>query len=269
MKNHESLGSQEYEPSKEAQEIGKAALETLKQADLEELKYWASEYCNIERAFSKRDTKTNLQEYEKWEDEADEAFSKVEEVESRVTFDSIYDRDATERLAIIDGRDSIEAYAGSFYEERNYDLLTKIKNSDTEDSENDGNIVRGLHELVAKYIYASKDYEAKRRSPKDYQNNRGSRHNDVIKRINEINEIAEKYGAKPFTFRNFITNDFPYDKKLDWSGATDARADYDRSAVEGYIRNAFTRDFDELDKGNGDIFYDPNESLVAQFHTRD
>ena len=269
MKNKlESLKSSE-DSMNDAANLGKAALEVLNKSAMEDLKYWASKYQNIESDFSKRDIGRNLKEYEIWEDEAKEAFDKVIKMESRVAFDSIYEKDATERLAAVDGRKSIEAYAGNFYEERNQAILKKIRNSSNDDAEIDAKTVGDLHELVGAYIKSTKDFDLRQKSPEQYQANRASKHNSIIRRINAINELAEKYEVKPLTFRNFKTNDFTYNKRLDYSGETNARAEYDRSSVERYIRIAFAEDFRKAEMGNGDNYYDPNKSIVAQFHSKD
>ena len=235
----------------------------------EELEYWAGEYRNIELAFSKREKKADLEEYEKWENEAKMAFSNVEKTERSCRFASLYEKDATERLAAVEGKDSIEAYAGNFYDERNQVLVNKIMKSNSSEAEKDVEIVGDLHILVYAYINACKDYKLKGFDPLQYQNNRKNKHNNMIERLNNINELAEKYNVTRLTFRNFITNDFPYDARRDSRGETNARAEYDRSSVENYIRTAFSSDFRELDEGNGDTYYNPNESLVKQFHSND
>lgn len=234
-----------------------------------DLAYWAEEYRAAELAFLKRENKVSQNEYEKWEDDAKQSFTKIEKLENDCNFKSLYEKDAAERLAAVDGRESIEAYAGNFYEERNRNLVNAIMNTDGDDKEDDKSIVGELHQLVASYIYASRDSEMRHMDPLTYQSRRQSRHNAVIRRINEINQLAEKYGVKRLTFRDFKTNDFPYNERLDYTGETNARAEYDRSAVESYIRTAFSSDFHDSEKSDSNTNYNPHKSIVAQFHTRD
>lgn len=267
------------------EEIGKIALDAslnIKDADIDswrkeraekreeeakkELRYWCTDYRETEHAFTKRDIGKNLREYEKWEDAAAEAFHKIERAEEDAGFNSRYERDAAERLATVDGRDSIEAYAGNFYTERNRSLINAIRSSNNEEADEDVDIIGGLHELVANYIRSTKDQELRRTNTEEYTANRREKHNLVIRRINSINQIAEKYGAKRFTFRDFETNDFAYKKELDPTKETDARVEYDRAAVESYIRMAFSDEFREAESGNGDEYYNPDESIVRQFH---
>ena len=266
-------------PMKREELLGKAALnladlkewqkERAEKRDAEnarELEYWAKEYRAIESTFARHDIGDNLKEFEKWEEDASGAYRKIEQMEGEINFESMYKRDAAERLAAVDGRKSIEAYAGNFYAQRNRAIINAIRESDDEDAEYDEDVVGGLHEYVADYIRASRDTELRRMDVDDYTQRRRDRHNDVIRSINRINHIAEKYGVKPLTFRDFETNDFIYKRELDPSGETDARAEYDRTTVESYIRTAFSRDFREAESGQGDRYYDPTQSLVRQFH---
>ena len=86
--------------------------------------------------------------------------------------------------------------------------------------------------------------------PKYYQNKRREAHNNLIRHLNYMNDLARKYGVRPFTFRNFETNDFAYSEKLDVGGHTNARADYDRSIVEAYCRIAFSSAYEKAEKDN-------------------
>lgn len=236
-----------------------------------ELDYWAGEYREIEQTFAKQkqDKQFTLKEYELWEQDAAEAFQKLKNIEPKLEFQTRYDRDNAERLAAVDGRDSIEAYAGNFYDQRNRALISAIKNSLDEHQTEDLETVESLHMLVAEYIHAVDDKELRRMDPQSYQNSRAYHHNAMIRGINQINRLADKYDAKRLIFRDFETNDFAYKEFLDQRGETNARAEYDRSSVEAYIRTAFSKDFAEAERGQGDQYYDQNRSIVAQFHSRD
>ena len=71
-----------------------------------------------------------------------------------------------------------------------------------------------------------------------YDRQRTKAHNDLIRHLNSLNDLARKYGVRPFTMRNF------------WTSETSLRSDpepvkqrmrHDRHQVEAYCRNAFTR----------------------------
>ena len=78
----------------------------------------------------------------------------------------------------------------------------------------------------------------------------GHAHNKLIEQLNRMNAIARKHGVRPFTFRDFETNDFDYKESLDPRRDTDARSDYDRTAVEAYCRNAFSSAYEKAERDN-------------------
>ena len=264
--------------SKTGPKIGKIAVKTVNiinnitpeiDSDKEaraELRYWSDEYRDIERLFQNVKNKKSLKEYEIWENDAARAFKNIEATENKAHFSSIYDRDAFEKLPVVEGDMSIEASAGYFYEDRIRDITMAITNSGKEDSKKDQDQVNGLFRLVVDFLDAREDSKLKNMDEEYYWRNRRNKHNAVIERFNQINDIAREYGKKPLIFRNLMTNDFAYDKNLDYSGETNARAEYDRSSVEGYIMLAWSKEYNYEKDGNAPL--DPNQSIVAQMHSR-
>jgi hypothetical protein len=233
----------------------------------EDVEYWAGEYVGIERQFTQHKV-TGKADFERWEADAAEAYGKMLDAEYSSGFQDIYERDNTEKIARIDPRESIEAESGYYYDERNKALIEAIQsNPDDTQREKELELVYGLHMLVAKHIEASADSELRRTDVETYQRNRQSAHNNLIDRLNALNGLAERYKVKRFTFRDFKTNNFEYDRRKDPYGETDARYDYDRTCVEGWAKRAFSRDFEQAARERN--MTERTDSLVAMFHSKD
>ena len=231
----------------------------------DDVAFWASEYKDIEQAFVKHEIKSPG-EFELWEDDAKNAFSCMEEAEKDAEFTDRYERDHTERIASTEPSETIEAKAGDYYDARNKAIIEAVRRNDNEtERESDLADIYQLHQLVAGHIMAIMDYETRSNDPMIYNSNRRMAHNRLIRGLNKINGIAEKYGEKRLTFRDFITNDFAYDGTKDRGSETNARAEYDRGCVEAYVRNAFSREFEKADSENKEALR-PNRSLTAMFH---
>ena len=63
-------------------------------------------------------------------------------------------------------------------------------------------------------------------------------HNKVIDQLNYLNGLAEKYGVRRFTCRNFLTSR-NYNSRLDEYGVYGNRLKTDRKMVEGYFTVAY------------------------------
>ena len=280
MKNYELSPSKEQTPSTN-REIGEAAIEASQNISSEmekeeNLKMWATHYRTTERDFIKNPpSRFDIKTYEKWEDDAKYFFDRIIECEESIgcAGDS-YKKDNLERLAgRVDGRDSIEAFAGNFYDERSKALINAINNSDSkeEEKEKDKATVRNLEQLALRFkeiTHRRPDHVLTFDESKKAEEERKTAHNSVIWCLNDINELAEKYGTKPLTFRNFEDNDDRYDEDNDkyenLSGKisfkeTEARKIYDRRAVEAYIWKAFDEDFRDVDERQP-------RSIIAQYH---
>lgn len=268
-------------PKEASAKLGESAARIFREekrieAAREDVEYFSQLYRDVTSDFAKekkRKGRIGRDEYLKWEEDAAQSFSKMKAAEYDAKYDNIYDLDTAERLSVNDGKNSIEAYAGNFFDERKKLLMEAIdKNTNRAEAAKDILTLGSLHQLVAEYANARADYELSRTDNEAYNNKRQGAHNCVIDRINELNELAEKYGVRRLTFRNFVGNargpysKGQYDHHKDYFGYSDGRAEYDRSAVETYIWLAFARDFKDFDeeekKGRSD-------SIVAMFHTKD
>ena len=243
-----------------AAELHTALVENMR----EDVAFWAEEYKSIEKAFISNEIR-DKDEFELWERDAAEAFHKMEEAAAYSDFKNIYEKDNFEAIAKVAPSETIEAKSGQYYKERNQLIIEAIKEkASEEDRDKELETVYGLHQLAAYHIEAQKDYDSRTRDPDQYQAVRRAAHNNLIKGLNAINHIAEKYGAKRLIFRDFETNDFAYFRNLDNHGECEARAEYDRSCVENYIRIAFSRDFEAAEREN--IKTNRSDSIVAMFH---
>lgn len=210
--------------------------------------FWAREYFTTEAQFAKRTKTESISEKEflKWEDDANYNYQKMIESEEKSNFSSRYERDRTEKIGLLNPNESIEATAGDYYFERSRALNNAIKQSNSNTKEEDLEIVQSLFTFVAEYIYASIDYETRRHNVDAYHQRRMGAHNELIKHLNRLNNLAEQYSVRRFTFRNFETNDsFRYIRALDTGGYTDSRSEYDRGTVASYCRRAFSDEFEK------------------------
>ncbi|MCL2371720.1 hypothetical protein FWC63_03210 [Candidatus Saccharibacteria bacterium] len=71
----------------------------------------------------------------------------------------------------------------------------------------------------------------------EYYRNRANAHNNMIRNLNELNEMCEKYGVTRFTYRNFMTNNPYATEKVD--SDLHHRQEEDRRIVEQYFFSAF------------------------------
>ena len=231
--------------------IGETALE--ENWRVESVANWAGYYHDTERAFLKHRKHVSRPEYEdleEWEDHAAISFNNMQKSEKGAHFPSRYERDRVERIGTLDPDESIEGYSGIFYQRRQRALNRAIEDSDNEDKEKDIHAGEDLYRLVNEHLYYEHDYDTRQMDPKYYQSKRRAAHNALINHLNHMNDLARKYGVRPFTFRNFEDNDFPYSEKLDIGGYTNGRAEFDRSAVEAYCRNAFSSAYEKAEKDN-------------------
>ena len=243
-KNSGKINSERGNMSFQAMKIEKAR---------ENTKFWARAYYDTERDFEKRMKRGDIEyeEFLKWEDDAKFNFDKIQEFENEARFSSIYEKDKTENFGILEASLSIEAKSGDFYRRRQRALNEAIEQSDDSNKEKDLGVAQDLYRCVGEHIYYETDYETRSFDPKQYERNRRAAHNRLILQLNCLNALAEKYGVRRFTPRNFETNDFPYDEKLDIGKYTDMRAEYDRASVEFYCRNAFSSQYDKALRDSG------------------
>lgn len=228
-------------------ELGSIAMEAnkiLEKEALDDVKFFAKEYCNIERNFSEESKRKSLWKNEKefkiWEDDAREAFDKMKSAEENaglLTMKKQHERNRIENISQTKVEDTIEVYSGHFYESRSEALIEKLKSENNEEAIEK---VGSLHEYAAKHVEAVRDKNLRATNVEAWNRNCRKTHNELINLLNDINWLAKGRDLTPLTFRNFETNDYFYNKNDDIGGYTDARAEYDRAIVEKYCETAFS-----------------------------
>ena len=236
----------------------------------EDTRHWARYYVGAEQAFDRRvkDNKISETEFIKWEDEVGGAFFKMKEAEYDACYTSKYKKDREERISMSDRTVTAEVYAGNFYEERTEILKQKIlENPNPKERDAQLKILGDLPDKVCSHIEAERDFDLKKIDGRAYLSARKDVHNSLIRNLNEINKLADNYGVRRLTFRNFLTNDDRYDEYKDIYLDTDGRYEYDRSSVEKYMRIAFAVLYDQAEN-DGTLRVAPNkQSKTAYFHS--
>lgn len=236
----------------------------------EDTRHWARYYVGAEQAFDRRVKANKISETEfmKWEDEVGGAFFKMKEAEYDACYTSKYEKDREERISMNDRTVTAEVYAGNFYEERTEILKQKIlENPNPKERDAQLKILGDLPDKVCSHIEAERDFDLKKIDGRAYLSARKNVHNSLIRNLNEINKLADNYGVRRLTFRNFLTNDDRYDEYKDIYLDTDGRYEYDRSSVEKYMRIAFADLYDQAEN-DGTLRVAPNkQSKTAYFHS--
>ena len=236
----------------------------------EDTRHWARYYVGAEQAFDRRVKANKISETEfmKWEDEVGGAFFKMKEAEYDACYPSKYEKDREEMISMSDRTVTAEVYAGNFYEERTEILKQKIlENPNPKERDAQLKILGDLPDKVCSHIEAERDFDLKKIDGRAYLSARKDVHNSLIRNLNEINKLADNYGVRRLTFRNFLTNDDRYDEYKDIYLDTDGRYEYDRSSVEKYMRIAFADLYDQAEN-DGTLRVTPNkQSKTAYFHS--
>lgn len=182
----------------------------------------------------------------KWEDMVGDELKLVKREEERANFDLDTLADVMQNM-VVNGNKvalgrTIEAQAGRFYRKRMGDLKEAIEAAGGEGAEDDLEFVKGFYPKVAEHL----DYrymppeEVKAYGFQEYDERRTRSHNDVIKYLNGLNDMARKYQVRPLTVRNFWPSDL---RGKDSQTPAIARVmSYDRNLVERYYENAFADD---------------------------
>ena len=236
----------------------------------EDTRHWARYYVGAEQAFDRRVKANKISETEfmKWEDEVGGAFFKMKEAEYDACYPSKYEKDREERISMSDRTVTAEVYAGNFYEERTEILKQKIlENPNPKERDAQLKILGDLPDKVCSHIEAERDFDLKKIDGRAYLNARKNVHNSLIRNLNEINKLADNYGVRRLTFRNFLTNDDRYDEYKDIYLDTDGRYEYDRSSVEKYMRIAFADLYDQAENDGTLRVAHNKQSKTAYFHS--
>jgi hypothetical protein len=228
----------------------------------ESAKFFAKESCESEYIFAKRlkklgTTQMSEKEFGKWEDDLSIWYYKAKKnaYEDYALFVRGGGRDEGDMISDLmsrtvaypgggreeDLKNTIEARAGYFYEKRRNMLRVAINNSDmpAEKKEKDLAAIRQFEEDVYRHMdWKNKTREQLRNIGFESADAARTRaHNDVIKDLNNLNDLAKEYGTRPFTMRNFLPSD-----AVSRRSQTRAQAEimrYDRDIVEEYYALAF------------------------------
>lgn len=185
--------------------------------------------------------KISAKEFEMWEDDFAEWWNIAQNEVNQAGF-NFNARAEAEQHAVTYTDDSelyktIEAQAGNFYDERNDALRKAISSSKEESAQKDLDFLAEFPGVVARHLnfkYMTReeiiDYGAE-----EQDRQRTAAHNDAIRHLNGINDLARKYGTRPFTVRNFL----PSDSRVKTT-AVEKVMRYDRDIVEEYYAIVFS-----------------------------
>ncbi len=143
----------------------------------------------------------------------------------------------------VDPGKTIEAASAELYDERTRVLQDAIENNPTltpEDRQTQVRLLRHTWSVVYAYIESTDDIYHDHSS----QLRRNQRHNDMIKHLNKLNDLARENHVPPLTFRNFMPNDvtFGYQERRDKGGALWHKTEYEREIVANYFRKVFAKE---------------------------
>lgn len=256
MKNFNKLGeSGNTERETEKDEFQYDSKEEARQEAI----YHSSEIKDSEFSFAKRlmkleetEEKMSEKELERWEDILAGEYKRMEE---NLELGEIHGTEArTEVLQHMvaypgegkekDLRNTIEARSGDFFYERREALkkavdnpgVDKKKKSEVNDLLN--KFVSVVYEHIdLKYIDKQDIREQYGDDGHMYEYTRRTIHNNAIKYLNELNNLAKELNVRPFTPRNFLPSDLVDEKHQ--TGAEKIVFRYDRDIVEEYYAFAF------------------------------
>jgi hypothetical protein len=209
----------------------------------------------LKRSAERGEKQLPQREFERWEDDYRDMWrgmeGQVREANRQNTGDTMAKAAELEDPVITYLKDTelyqtVEAQAGHYYDERSDALLKAVRGSANPDKEEDLEYVRGfrravMEHLAYKYMEGNGSWQS---GDADYYNRSRTRaHNDVIKRLNGLNALSEKYGTRRFTSRDFWTSE-----NQNQTPEMSRRMRYDRDIVEEYYAIAFAYEEAELKK---------------------
>lgn len=233
--------------------------DTETSSPLEDIRTWSAKYTEDERDFRKfvkhyrEHSPEDAAKYEKrllsyerdikfhWEMLEDET---ADAMRSGLQLD-LFGRAEAQQIGtnIVEPAETIEAALGAFYDQRMQELSEQIRTSADGGASEDLALVGRTWARVNDYLRASQDIDLLQMDATAYHRSRTLCHNEMIRQLNAINQLAKKYHTTPLTPRNFMTNDFPYQGRRDKGGWLNSRAEYDRETVLQYFTTAFQKDF--------------------------
>ena len=183
-------------------------------------------------------------EFEKWEDLISDELALAEKEGKNGNFGIEQTAECAQHMVTSTNdaelHKTVEAQAGNYYYERMEALRQAIEDSDDEKAKEEIDYLKSFYPAVVEHLdfkYMSPDdvrdygYDA-------YEYRRTRVHNDVIKHLNGVNDLARKYHVRPLTIRNFWSSDLV--RKDAQTPAIAKVMRYDRDVVEEYYEIAFS-----------------------------
>lgn len=184
-------------------------------------------------------------EFELWEDDFKRNWDE-HEVQLRIAHDGSVKAEDMARVenpliltAQKDLDNTVEVYAGHYYQERVNALLAVVRESPDGDAmvrsalkDFAGNVVKHL-EYKYTIVRGMDDAEALR-----HYKNRERAHNSAILSLNRLNSLAEQYGVRRFTARDFWTSEGDQSNPY-----VHQRMSCDRNLLEDYATIAFKEEY--------------------------
>ncbi|MBR2997399.1 hypothetical protein IKF33_03160 [Candidatus Saccharibacteria bacterium] len=215
---------------------------------MEDVKALSGEVRNYQLLFAQQlersDGKLSQKELETWEDLVGDQLTIIQQKINSNNFTLEQEADAKQPMIAYhkeeDLHKTVEAQAANFYPERASALKKAISESDDPDREADLKYLEGYYTSVIKHLdfkYMTGE-EVRDYGYEAYERQRTYFHNQTIRHLNGLNNLARKYQTRPFTVRNFWTSDIR--DKEEQTPAVSQIMRYDRDIVEEYYGIAFS-----------------------------
>lgn len=235
-------------------------LEDYRKKDVE---YWSDNTRNISSSFATRIRESSRpmskDEFEKWEDEYMDSRNKVKEAELRMQGDMRTNLTIEERMNLgINPDNTIDARAGDYFNERIKALREAIGKSGGDS--NGAKIINDFYKTITRHIlYRTPGFHDMTRLDKlaQLEDDREAAHDQVIKYLNQLNSMAEKYGVRRFTPSDFYTSEI----KGSYGIVGKSRSGFDRDVVEAYYSRALSGEIEDEKRKeekilkHGEVFY--------------
>ena len=225
------------------------------------LKSRAADIADTEDAFRGRLAKIreaggdgmSQKEFERWEDDYADNWRYMQQDLARMDYDNS-SQEAMEYEADVESvmfksqanlDEAIEARSGDYFTQRARALREAIEASDEKTKQSDLSLVGSFWSSVAEHLEYRYTTQAELRdqygddmwSLQQFDERRTASHNDAIKHLNYLNDLARKYGTRPFTPRNFWTS-----QNQRQTPAMSSRMSYDRHVFESFYTHAFGKE---------------------------
>ncbi|MBR6134048.1 hypothetical protein IKQ38_01025 [Candidatus Saccharibacteria bacterium] len=192
-------------------------------------------------------------EFERWEDDYADNWRYLQQDLARMDYDNSsqeameYEADVEAAMFSSESHldEAIEARSGDYYTERSRALRDAINASDEKTKQSDLSLLGSFWSSVAEHLEYRYTTQAELRdqygddmwSLQQFDERRTASHNDAIKHLNYLNDLARKYGTRPFTPRNFWTS-----QNQRQTPAMSNRMSYDRHVFESFYTHAFGKE---------------------------